>query len=94
MREALVFREREETMNVSFIPTVYRPSDERLQELHKIQEVIYFTRVEWYQNSRHLPLSQQRLRKEEMHQTFRNCWKLLEGGKDLQAFLKPDKGVI
>lgn len=62
---------------VIFLNTLYRPSDEQLRMLYRIQDEIYFQKVHLYQTTRHLPPNVQHSMKEQFHQTFRNTWKVV-----------------
>lgn len=70
-------------MNVAFIPTTYRPSDEKMVQLMKMQDHIHFTRVEYIYSIRNDSPRNQMLRKQEVHKMFRDRWEVIIGGRGI-----------
>lgn len=64
-------------MNVSFLNTLYRPSNEKLQELQRLQEIIHYSRVtalyEVKGKSKHETVQ----RMKNFHAHFRRRWEVI-----------------
>ena len=64
-------------MNVKFLNTAYRPSDEKLRELEKMQEIIHYSRLQSYYEIRNDPQWMHAARIEELRRMYRSRWKVL-----------------
>jgi hypothetical protein len=63
-------------MNVKFLSTTYRPTEEKLRELQKMQEHIHYSRTEYLFQIRNDSPRMQAARKAELHRMFRNRWEV------------------
>jgi hypothetical protein len=64
-------------MNVKFLNTLYIPSREELRKLSEMQDLIHYTRAQYYMEIRHLPATVQRARVEELRRMYRARWEVI-----------------
>jgi hypothetical protein len=64
-------------MNVKFLNTPYRPSDEELRKLRRMQETIHYTRIQYLYEIRHDSPRMQAARIEHLHRMYRDRWNVI-----------------
>lgn len=64
-------------MNVKFLNTNYRPTDEQLAALEKMQELIHYTRIEYFFQIRKESPRMQAARIEELRRMYRARWEVI-----------------
>lgn len=64
-------------MNVKFINTGYIPTEEERRKLDKMQELIHFTRVQYFYEIRNDSPRMQMARVEELRRMYRARWQVI-----------------